>query len=108
MTPASKPRQPAGVQESPWQVRLARLGVHDVTVDWVDASLPGGTAVWKAENLQLQASVIELPFKQPLQFRASAQLSGGAPGEIRPGWRCAGSYRCRGAGGSLHSRLAAG
>ena len=75
----------AGVQESPWQVRLARLGVHDATVDWVDASLPGGTAVWKAENLQLQASAIELPFKQPLQFRASAGLSGGgARGD--PAW----------------------
>ncbi|MBS0492886.1 MAG: DUF748 domain-containing protein [Proteobacteria bacterium] len=65
-----------------WQVRLDRLGLHDATVDWVDASLPGGKAAWKAENLQLQASAIELPFKQPLQFRASAQLSGGgAKGE---------------------------
>ena len=72
----------AGAQEAPWQLRLGRLGLHDATVDWVDASLPGGKAAWKAENLQLQASAIELPFKQPLQFRASAQLSGGgAKGE---------------------------
>ncbi|MBS0509527.1 MAG: DUF748 domain-containing protein [Proteobacteria bacterium] len=66
-----------GAQEAVWQLRLGRLGLHDATVDWVDASLPGGKAVWKAENLQLQASAIELPFKQPLQFRASARLSGG-------------------------------
>ena len=66
-----------GSQEAPWQFRLGRLGLHDATVDWVDASLPGGRAAWQAENLQLEASAIELPFKQPLQFRASAQLSGG-------------------------------
>ncbi|HQQ71054.1 MAG TPA: DUF748 domain-containing protein, partial [Alicycliphilus sp.] len=71
-----------GARQEPWQLRLGRLGLHDATVNWVDASLPGGQAAWKAENLQLQASAIELPFKQPLQFRASAQLSGGgAKGE---------------------------
>ena len=66
-----------GSNESPWQIRLGRLGLHGATVDWVDASLPGGEAAWKVENLQLEASAIEMPFKQPLQFRASAQLSGG-------------------------------
>ncbi|WP_404299617.1 DUF748 domain-containing protein [Alicycliphilus denitrificans] len=64
-------------QEAPWQMRLGRLGLHDASVDWLDASLPGGKAAWRAEKLQLEATAIALPFKQPLLFRASAQLTGG-------------------------------
>lgn len=64
-------------QESPWQFRLGRLRLADSAVEWTDASLPGAAAAWKAEELQLEASAIALPFTQPLQFRASARLSGG-------------------------------
>lgn len=65
-------------QDAAWQVRLGRVGLHDGAVDWTDASLPGGKAAWKAENLQAEAWAIALPFQQPLQFRLSTQLSGGA------------------------------
>lgn len=73
---AEKPPAAAATQAD-WQVRLGRIGLHDASVDWVDASLPGGKAAWRAEQLQLQATAIELPFKQPLWFSASTQLSGG-------------------------------
>ncbi|MBS0291428.1 MAG: DUF748 domain-containing protein [Proteobacteria bacterium] len=65
-------------QEAAWKLRLGRLSMHDGVVDWSDASLPGGKAQWKAENLQLNASAIELPFQHPLRFGLSTQLTGGA------------------------------
>lgn len=73
--PASQPAGAAGA--APWQFRLGRLSLRNSTVDWLDASLPGGKAAWMAKNLQLDASAIALPFAQPLQFQASAELSGG-------------------------------
>lgn len=77
---ASRP-SPAS-QEAAWKLRLGRLSLHDGVVNWSDASLPGGKAAWKAENLQLNATAIALPFKHPLQFGLSTQLTGGgAKGE---------------------------
>lgn len=79
---AAKAPPASAEPQAPWQLRLARLALHDASVDWLDASLPGGKAAWKADKLQLQATAIALPFKDPLQFRASARLSGGgAKGE---------------------------
>ncbi len=68
----------ADASQGAWQLRLARLGLRDASVDWQDASLPGGKAEWRADKVQLQATEIALPQQQPLQFRASAQLTGGS------------------------------
>ena len=78
----AKPTVASTKPDAPWQFKLARLSLRGGAVDWLDASLPGGQAAWKAERLQLDASEIALPFQQPLRFNASAQLSGGgAKGE---------------------------
>jgi len=81
-TEAAKAPPVSANPQAPWRLRLARFGLHDASVDWQDASLPAGKAAWKADKLQLQATAIALPFKDPLQFAASARLSGGgAKGE---------------------------
>ena len=70
---AAELKEPA----EPWQFKLDRLSLRNAAVDWLDASLPGGQAAWKADDLQLDASAIALPLQQPLRFGASARLSGG-------------------------------
>lgn len=61
---------------APWQVRLAHLQLSDGTVDWQDASVPGGATRWTAERLQLQASEIAWPMDRPLRLRASTRVAG--------------------------------
>lgn len=63
--------------ESPWQFRLGALRLADGALEWTDASLPGANATWTADDLQLEASAIAWPLRQPLQFKASGRLSGG-------------------------------
>lgn len=82
-TAAAPVEEPGVAKEAPWQLALERLSLRDGVVDWVDASLPGGRASWKADQLRLEASSIAWPLREPLQFRASTLLSGGGAAEGR-------------------------
>lgn len=77
MEAAAPAEAPAASAEAPWQFRLGRLSLRDGVFDWEDESLPGGRATWKADQLRMDATAIAWPLHQPLQFQASAQLSGG-------------------------------
>ena len=65
-----------------WQLAIDRLAVHGGALDFSDASTAqtGAPAARMAlENIELAASQLAWPLKEPLSFKGAARLAPGAP-----------------------------